>query len=625
MPGIHNGIGTTFRSSAFGGGAPPVNPDFVSTWDTTKAGSASDTVVLPLLSGGTYSGTIDWGDSTTSALSYANRTHVYASSGIYTITISGTIEGWTFAGAVDYRKITDISNWGTLALNGNQAFHGCANLDISATDAPTFLPSSNTYRMFRLCTSLTTPDFSKWDVTSMNYFGEMFVGCTNFNGDVTTWDMSNATFTASMFSGCFNFNQDISNWDVSNVTTFGTAFSGTGMFENAIAFNQPIGKWNMGSATTVTRMLINADAFDQDLSNWDIDQISVFTNFMQIATGLSTANYDATLIGWEATLQAAYPSGVGYTYTISINFGGSQYSCKSLAARNSLITTFGWTITDGGQDVSVNCDFVTTWDTTQAGSAPDTVVLPLLSGGTYSGTIDWGDGGATSVLSYANRTHVYASSGTYTITITGTIEGWQFNNAGDIAKITDIPNWGTLTITTDYAFYGCSNLDISATDAPTISTTSLYSMFRNCTSLTTPDFSGWDVSSVENFGFFLRAASSANPNVESWDMSSATNISQFGRLANAFDQNLEDWDITNLSNAGGFLQTATGLSTSNYDATLIGWEATLQAAYPSGVGYPHSITITFGGSQYTGGGAADAARASLISTFGWTITDGGAV
>jgi len=76
---------------------------------------------------------------------------------------------------------------------------------------------------------------------------------------------------------------------------------------------------------------------------------------------------------------------------------------------------------------------------------------------------------------------------------------------------------------------------------------------------------------------------------------------------------------------GGFLQTATGLSTSNYDATLIGWEATLQAAYPSGVGYPHSITITFGGSQYTGGGAADAARASLISTFGWTITDGGSV
>jgi hypothetical protein len=116
MPGIHNGIGTTFRSSAFGGGAAPVNLDFVSTWDTTKAGSASNTVVLPLLSGGTYSGTIYWGDGNSDDLSYANRTHVYASSGIYTITISGTIGGFQFNNLGDKAKITDISNWGTLDI-----------------------------------------------------------------------------------------------------------------------------------------------------------------------------------------------------------------------------------------------------------------------------------------------------------------------------------------------------------------------------------------------------------------------------------------------------------------------------------------------------------------------------
>ena len=105
MPGIHNGIGTTFRSSAVGGGTPPVNLDFVSTWDTTKAGSASDTVVLPLLSGGVYSGTIDWGDGSTSALSYANRTHTYASGGVKVITISGTIGGFQFNNGGDKLKI----------------------------------------------------------------------------------------------------------------------------------------------------------------------------------------------------------------------------------------------------------------------------------------------------------------------------------------------------------------------------------------------------------------------------------------------------------------------------------------------------------------------------------------
>jgi hypothetical protein len=87
-------LGIHFGVIALSGGTPPSNLDFVSTWDTTKAGSASNTVVLPLINGGAsaYSGTIDWGDGSTSVLSYANRTHVYATTGIKTITISGQVE-----------------------------------------------------------------------------------------------------------------------------------------------------------------------------------------------------------------------------------------------------------------------------------------------------------------------------------------------------------------------------------------------------------------------------------------------------------------------------------------------------------------------------------------------------
>jgi len=49
----------------------------------------------------------------------------------------------------------------------------------------------------------------------------------------------------------------------------------------------------------------------------------------------------------------------------------------------------------------------------------------------------------------------------------------------------------------------------------------------------------------------------------------------------------------------------------------------LQAAFLNGSGYSPNINIRFGNSQYTGGGAAATARASLISNFGWGITDGG--
>jgi len=37
-----------------------------------------------------------------------------------------------------------------------------------------------------------------------------------------------------------------------------------------------------------------------------------------------------------------------------------------------------------------------------------------------------------------------------------------------------------------------------------------------------------------------------------------------------------------------------------------------------------NMSVHFGNSQYTAGGAAEAARTSLINTYGWTITDGGA-
>ena len=359
----------------------------------------------------------------------------------------------------------------------------------------------------------------------------------------------------------------------------------------------------------------------------------------------------------------------------------------------------------GGGAPAPNPDFISVWDTTQSGSASDTIILPLLSGGVYSGTIDWGDGNSDS-LSYANRTHIYAASGTYTVTISGTMEdGIGFPLfGGDMAKITEISNWGNADIGIRKAFENCTNLDITATDAPDISTTNMSRCFDNCINLVdinlsqwdvsgvidfssffndcgelqtanienwnvgnagnmgamfanadefNEDIGGWDVSNVtsmrtmfncqftigifnqdisnwntsnvQDMSFMFQGQTNFNQSIGNWDISSVTTIRRMFQSVSSFDQNLENWDITNVTDAREFLFQSTGLSTANYDATLVGWEATLQAAYPSGVGYPHTINIHFGGSQYTLGGAAEAARTSLISTFGWTITDGGGV
>jgi len=371
-----------------GGGAAP-NPDFVSTWDTTQAGSASDTITLPLLSGGIYSGTIDWGDGNSDTLSYANRTHVYGSSGTYTITLSGTIEGWTFSNGGDRRKITDVSNWGNFTLDSSstRAFFNCPNLAVTATDSLSITSSATSiWRIFASCGNITalnlsgmdisnittanevfdssnnisSANISAWDVSSIINISTMFRNCDALTDNLSSWNLANNEALSDTFSSCDgSFMSTIASWDTSNVTTFSGTFRSSSVntnisawdvssvttfnrcFMSASSFNQPIGVWDVSSCLDFTRMFFAANSFDQDISSWQVTQATNLTDFMLSATGLSTANYDALLIAWDA--QGAM------SYSGTVNFGGSQYTAGGAAetARTSLIAKWGG-ITDGG-------------------------------------------------------------------------------------------------------------------------------------------------------------------------------------------------------------------------------------------------------------------------------------
>ncbi len=137
---------------------------------------------------------------------------------------------------------------------------------------------------------------------------------------------------------------------------------------------------------------------------------------------------------------------------------------------------------------SIDLDsFLMVIDTTQAGSASDTIILEFHSGYTYDYLIDWGDNSSETVTDSNDLTHVYDSSGTYLIRITAASGGadWgglNFNNGGDKEKLIDIRQWGNLQWKNlSNSFYGCDNLDISASDAPdlTITITSLSSAWRD--------------------------------------------------------------------------------------------------------------------------------------------------
>ena len=531
--------------------AMPIIP-FTFSVNTANAGTGNTQFKLPLAYGTSPNFDVAWGDGTNDTITTWNQaeaTHTYPNTGTYTIEITNDVTDFKFNYGGDRAKILDISKWGKFIFNNERVFTGCSNLTCSATDTPT----------------ISTLD--------MSY---TFYGCTVFNSNLNSWDMSGVLNTSNLFTYADAFDSDISSWDVSSVE------DASGMFYSAISFNQDIGSWNVGNVTTMSSMLYKTTAFDKDISSWDINQVSSLSNFLALGN-LSTANYDALLIGWEA--QAP-------TSGLTPNFGSSQYTLggASATARASLISTYGWTITDGG-GIAPPVAFTFSVNTANAGSASNQFQLPLVSSGTISMDVDWGDGTTDTITSYnqAETLHTYVSSGIYTIAITNEVRGWKFNNGGDKLKMLDISQWNEFNFTKGFTFYGCSNLTCSATDIPTIESSDSLFMFRMCTSFN-GDISGWDITSITSmYGMFNTATS--------------------------FDQNLGVWNMSSVTNLGDFLTNVT-LSTTNYDALLIGWASqSLQSG----------VSPNFGSSKYTLGGAAATARASLISTYGWTITDGGGI
>ena len=582
---------------------PTYSAAFTSTWAVT----AGETITLPYEGGGTYSGTIDWGDGTaTSVNSYANRTHTYVGAGTYTISITGVTTGFRFANTGSRLNIRTITNWGTLRLgNSNSYFSGCSNLTLTTVVGTLDLTgTTDFFQMFGSCSSLTTINgINSWSTGSVTNMYQMFYQCGQFNQELS-FNTAAVTTMTGMFQFCSSFNSSLTfntalvnsmNFMFFQASQFNTAptFSSTAavttmqsmfrdcanfnkalslntaavtnmyqMFDNASAFNQNISSWNTGAVTSMGNMFNNATAFNQNLGSWNVANVTDFAGFMASKTPatFSAANLDAIYNGWST--QSLQPN-------INISFGTSKFTAAATAARAVLIAApNNWTITDGGEQPTA---FTSTWQVT----AGETITLPYEVAGTYSGTIDWGDS-STSTNSYANRTHTYATAGTKTISITGVTTGFTFNNTGSKLNIRTITNWGTLKLgNSGNYFYGCSNLTLT-TVAGTLDltgTTFLYQMFSGCSSLTTVNgINSWSTGAVTNMTNMFASCSNFNQALSfntasvttmnnmfiacaifnsavTFNTASVTNMSNMFFACNAFNQplNFNTGAVTNMS------------------------------------------------------------------------------
>ncbi|MCA6423366.1 MAG: BspA family leucine-rich repeat surface protein, partial [Flavobacterium sp.] len=390
---------------------------------------------------------------------------------------------------------------------------------------------------------------------------------------------------------------------------------------------------------------------------------------MLFGCGMDCANYSATLVGWNANPSTPNGRSLGAT--------GRTYGPTATAARANLVLATGsggkgWTIT-GDAVSATNCGaFITRWNLATAGSG----ATQLSFGTATSGTVNYywqeiGGGGATGSGSF---------SGT-TLTITGLPSGAtirlgiyptnfqriNISNGVDRSRLLDVEQWGSTVWTSmQSAFFGCNNLNITATDIPVLSScTNMSSMFQGCSSLNGPaninswntsavtimtsmfngalsfnqsigswntasvitmqnmfvwassfnqNIGSWNTGSVTNMSSMFSSASSFNQNIGSWNTGAVTIMSSMFINATAFNQNLGSWNLNANVDLSGMLNNS-GMDCANYSATLVGWNANVTC--PTG--------RSLGAVGRTYGPTATAARANLVLATGsggkgWTIT-----
>ena len=226
--------------------------------------------------------------------------------------------------------VTDMSNMFERATAFNQPI---GSWDVSNV--------SNMSSMFIWTLNGFNQDISNWNVSNVLSLRNTFLDARAFNQDISRWNISRVTDMNSTFTGASAFNQPLGSWNVSNVTDMSRLFAG------ASSFNQNIGSWNVSRVTDMWKMFLNASNFNQHLGSWNVSRVTIMTD-MFLGTPLSTANYDALLIGWSTISSNETPLRPNVVFS-----GGNSKYCNGASARSAIISTYGWTITDGGPDA--NC------------------------------------------------------------------------------------------------------------------------------------------------------------------------------------------------------------------------------------------------------------------------------
>ena len=231
----------------------------------------------------------------------------------------------TFGGAAAFDQPLEM--WNTSRVNSMAStfvLAGSFDQPLGAWDTS----KVNTMRsMFERAKAFNQP-LEAWNTSSVTSMEKMFMQASAFDQPLGAWDTSKVKDMKEMFYLAVSFNQPVGTWNTSNVTVM------EAMFKEATAFDQPLGAWDTSKVSSMRSMFESTRRFDQAIGTWDLSAATDI-DFMLRNAGLSTANYDSLLIGWNA--QPSLPKG------LRLDAKNLTY-CNGQAAREALKTEHGWTI-----------------------------------------------------------------------------------------------------------------------------------------------------------------------------------------------------------------------------------------------------------------------------------------
>jgi len=368
--------------------------------DNLSSGSSGTSQFTIPTTGTGYSYTVRTTNGVTSG-NTGNVTITWPTPGTYEVEIYGNFPRIYFNLAGDRFKMLKVKQWGTNKwATMNNAFLGCANMDVTAIDTPDLSLCTSLFQTFSLCTSLLNANssISNWNVSTIDTMSGLFSSCTSFNKPLNNWNTSNVVLMNGMFQFTSVFNQNIGAWNVSKVITFLSMFQGakfnngessdinnwsintigsvnmTSMFQSAPTFNQPVGNWDVSGVTNLNQMFQGATLFNQDIRTWNVSNVTTFNGMFSTAS-----SFNRNLGAWQLRLTGTSLSGI---------FGSS-----GMSAANYTDTIVGW------------ANYVKTNSGTPANVAMDT------QSGTFHGTFQNSRPGAPGFLT-AGAARTYLTSAT---------------------------------------------------------------------------------------------------------------------------------------------------------------------------------------------------------------------